>query len=79
MKPMQAIKGVKLLPDVKYNILDDFGAPLVLIQNQGETEAAVILNDGEPLFMNITPFGWEPATPISGTIETPHDSVVVFF
>ena len=78
MKPMQAIKGIKLLPNVKYNIIDDFGAPVVAIQNQSGTTVSVIFNDGYPMSFDTTPFAWEPLSPLCGTIETDGDEVVVF-
>ena len=78
MKPSQAIKGVKLLPNVKYNIIDEFGAPVVAIQNQSGATVGVTFNDGHPMSFDSTPFAWEPLYPLCGTIETDGDEVVIF-
>jgi hypothetical protein len=78
MKPMQALKGIKLTANQRYNILDEFKAPIVAIQNQSGTVANVIFNDGYPMSFGQTPFAWEPLSPLYGTIETDGSDVVIF-
>lgn len=78
MKPMQAVKGYQLPQNTTVDILEEYGAPIIMVQNTGSGRANLILNDGEPLQMTGAPFGWEPLVPICGTIRTDSADLIVF-
>ena len=78
MKSQQAIKGYKLTANTPVDILETFGAPVVLIQNQGTGSASVIMNEGEPLVIDGASFSFQPFVPLVGVIEANASDVIVF-
>lgn len=78
MKSNQYIKGHLLVPSVAIDIQSEFNAPIIAIQNQGATDAEIILNDGDKMVLGASPFMWEPYTPLLGRIYTDSADVVVF-
>lgn len=78
MKPQQTIKGYLLTANTPVDIMATFGSPVVMIQNQAIVQVNLTLNDGVDFILDVSPFAWEPYTPLVGTIETDGTNVVVF-
>ena len=78
MKPEQRIRGVILVKDVDHDIINEFNAPIVIMQNQGSANARIKINGGEDLILAPSPSAYEPLIPITGTISTVSDNVIVF-